>query len=125
MDKANEFAEQLLQKSWDSKDAGGFSDCFAEDAAWYVNTAPAVQGRDKIKEFCEAMMSASQSTRHHDLVAFTSGDGGTICARGSVEYVKLDGDTKVNCTFCDVFELSADRKIQKAFTFMDTTPLAG
>ena len=107
--------------AWDSKDIDGFVDHFALDATWKINTSPLVQGKEGLKGLTELVMNLAKSSRHFDLREFVSGK--TICVHGSVEYsYEAEDKPNVVCTFCDVFEMNDEGKIQAAVTYMDTSP---
>ena len=114
----------LLSTYWDALDVDAFVDCYADDASWSVNTAPAVTGKEAIKDLAKMLLGTSKASRHHDLqVIVQPSSPRTVVLHGAVEYELEGKEDKVTCRFCDVFEMSDDDKIAKCFTYMDTAPL--
>ena len=103
----------------DARDGDAFVAFLTPDGSFRFGSAPAVQGRDAIRDAVAGFFSSIAGCRH--ALDKTIRDGNTIICEGTVTYLRLD-DREVSVPFTDVFELDGDL-IDKYKIYIDISPL--
>jgi ketosteroid isomerase-like protein len=103
----------------DAKDSDGWLEFLAADARFRFGNAPAVQGKDAIREAVSAFF-ASISELRHELVEIWNHADAVIC-RGDVIYTRLDGSTLI-APFANVLKLQ-DNLIRDYLIYADVSDL--
>lgn len=103
----------------DAKDTERFLGYLAETARFRFGSAPAVEGRDAIRDAVDAFFASIASLEHS--VAATATAGSTVFTEGDVTYTRHDG-SMITLPFADVFEMQ-DGRIADYKIYMDIGPL--
>lgn len=108
-----------LFTSIDDMDTERFLHFLTADAVFRFGSAPAVRGRENIREFVNAFFSTIDGCRHrmHNLLA---GDSTLVC-EGEVTYTRHDG-TEIALPFANVFEFAGEL-ISHYKIYADASPL--
>ena len=103
----------------DAMDSRGFAACLTEDARFRFGSAPAVEGREAIRDAVGQFFESIAGLSH--ALARSLAHGDALICEGEVTYTRHDG-SRITLPFADVFELEdgliADYKI-----YMDIGPL--
>lgn len=83
------WARDLYANAVDHKDAAGFAAAFTPDAWLRFGNAPAITGRDAIRDAIAAFFAAFASLRHESKGEFLDGD--TLVLEAVVTYTRHDG----------------------------------
>jgi len=97
--------EELLAKLFaaiDRKDADAFVECLTDDASFRFGSAPAVAGRDGIREAVAAFFATIAGLSHRLNEPIAHGD--TLVCEGAVTYIRHDG-SEITLPFANVFEM--------------------
>ncbi len=86
----------------DAKDTERFLGFLTDDASFRFASAPAVQGRQAIRETVRNFLASIAACRH-ELARIVMEDETLVC-EGNVTYTRHDG-TEINLPFANVFEL--------------------
>lgn len=110
---------RALFRCVDAKDGGGWLEFLAPDACFRFGNAPAVEGREAIREAVTAFFESISELRHDVLESWCHPDA-VIC-RGDVTYTRLDGSS-LTVPFANVLRLRGDR-IRDYLVYADTSEL--
>jgi ketosteroid isomerase-like protein len=86
----------------DRKDAQGFAAFFTDNAIFRFANAPAVAGKENIRQAVEAFFSAVKGLRHNITGAWELKD--VVICEGEVTYTRLD-DKQLTVPFVDIFRI--------------------
>ena len=114
----NDLLDRLF-KAIDSKDAAQFVSFLAEDGEFRFGNAPAVKGREAVKEAVEGFFGTIDGVSHS--VTRVWRDNTSLACEGEVCYRRHDG-SEVILPFADVFEFD-DTLISSYRIYIDITPL--
>lgn len=108
-----------LFASIDARDTEAFIGHLTEDALFRFGSAPALRGREAIRDGVNAFF-ASIAGSCHSLINVL-GDSDTLVCEGEVSYRRHD-DTEVTLPFTNVFELDGSL-ISRYKIYIDLNPL--
>ncbi len=103
----------------DRKDTEAFVGYLTDDAVFRFGSAPAVRGRDAIREAVDGFFGSISGSKH--TISNTLEKGSTRVCEGEVTYTRLDG-SEVTLPFTDVFEYDGDLIAQYKI-YIDIGPL--
>ena len=103
----------------DARDGGAWLEFLADDACFRFGNAPAVEGRDAIREAVTAFFASISGLRHDVLESWCYPDA--IICRGDVTYTRLDGSS-LTVPFANVLRLRGDL-IRDYLVYADTSEL--
>ena len=98
------WVEELFRRV-DAKDCDGWLGYLAPDARFRFGNAPAVEGRQAIREAVRAFFGAVSGLRHDISDVWRQSD--TVISRGAVTYTRLDG-SELAVPFATIFEMDGD-----------------
>jgi ketosteroid isomerase-like protein len=126
-DAVMRWARELYAQSVDRKDAAGFAAAFTPDAWLRFGNAPAIVGRDAIRDAIAQFFTAMVSLRHEAKGAFIDGD--TLILEAVVTYLRHDGN-EVSVPAVTIFHLAgaaagdgARPVADQCRIYVDLTPL--
>jgi len=94
-----------LFESIDAKDPERFASFIATDGSFVFGNAPAVSGRQAIRDAVAGFFSSVRGLSHQ--VLGVSEEGARIWARGVVTYERHDG-SRLTVPFCNYFEMQGE-----------------
>jgi uncharacterized protein (TIGR02246 family) len=103
----------------DAKDTETFLRFMTDDATFRFGSAPAVSGKDAIRQAVDGFFSSIAGSRHQ-LTNILEDDATRVC-EGEVTYQRLDG-SELSLPFTNIFELDG-RLIRHYKIYIDVGPL--
>ena len=103
----------------DSGNADAFASFLAQDGEFRFGNAPAVRGRDAVRNAVATFFGAIGGCRHRLIRSWTA--PGTAACEGEVTYTRLDG-SQLTVPFANVFTLRG-AEIASYRIYVDTSPL--
>ncbi|MGH8764948.1 MAG: nuclear transport factor 2 family protein [Burkholderiales bacterium] len=103
----------------DAKDADRFASFIAEDGAFVFGNAPAVQGRQEIREAVAGFFASIRGLSHQ--VLGVAEEGAEVWLRGVVTYERHDG-SKLTVPFSNYFEMQ-DGRVRHYQIYVDASAL--
>lgn len=103
----------------DAKDVDGLLAFLADDAQSRFGNAPALSGKDAIREGVEGFFASVQASRHS--IANIWPHPYTVICQGDVAYTRLNG-SQLTVPFVDVFGMAGDR-IREYLIYIDISSL--
>ena len=114
----DDFLDRLF-RTIDSKDAEGFAAFLSDDSVFRFGNAPAVSGRDAVKDAVSGFFDTIDGLSHSVMHVWR--DGASLVCEGEVCYRRLDGSDVV-IPFVDVFEFD-ESLISSYKIYVDIAPL--
>ena len=108
-----------LFKAIDGKDAERFASFISADGTFLFGNAPAVCGRQAIRDAVSGFFDSVRSLSHE--VQTVSEEGAQIWSRGVVTYVRHDGSTLI-APFCNYFQVG-DSGVRHYQIYVDASAL--
>lgn len=108
-----------LFQAIDSKDADRFASFLTEDGEFRFGNAPAVKGRDAVKEAVNGFFGTIDGLSHSVMRVWR--DGESLACEGEVCYRRHDG-SEIIIPFVDVFDFD-DSLISSYRIYIDIAPL--
>ena len=110
-----------LFKAIDARDAERFASFIAADGTFLFGNAPAVTGRNAIREAVAGFFASIRGVSHQ--VQGVTADGTRIWSRGIVTYVRQDGSS-LTAPFSNYFEMG-DGGVRHYQIYVDASALYG
>jgi hypothetical protein len=117
MDLKNKILE--LFRTIDLMDSYKFVSFLTDDARFFFGNAPAVTGRENIKEAVSQFFKSVKSLSHKNLNLWINSD--SVIYQGEVTYTRHDG-SRLTLPFVNVFGMDGD-KIKDYRIYIDINPL--
>jgi len=95
-----------LFQAIDAKDAERFASFIAPGASFVFGNAPAVSGRQGIRDAVAGFFASVRGLSHQ--VLSVAEEGGRVWSRGMVTYERHDG-SRLTVPFCNYFEMQGER----------------
>ena len=113
-----DWIEGLFQ-AIDAMDTDGFLSFLSDDAHFRFGNAPALMGKDAIREALDGFFASLKGLRHRIIRTWTHPDA-VIC-QGEVTYTRMDA-SEVTIPFVNVLGM-ADDHIAEYLIYIDMAPL--
>ena len=114
----DDFLDRLF-RTIDSKDAEGFAAFLSDNGVFQFGNAPAVSGRDAVKDAVSGFFDTIEGLSHSVMHVWR--DEASLACEGEVCYRRLDGSDVV-IPFVDVFEFD-ESLISSYKIYIDIAPL--
>jgi ketosteroid isomerase-like protein len=108
-----------LFRTIDEMDSDKFVTFLTEDAQFRFGNAPAVYGKQAIREAVAGFFGTIKDISHKNLNLWVNSD--SVVYEGEVTYTRHDG-SKLTIPFMNKFKMVGD-KIKDYFIYIDVTPL--
>lgn len=108
-----------LFKSIDSMDSQTFAMLLAERVEFCFGNAPAVQGRQAVRETVEAFFKSIRCLHHEIVQSWIQAD--SVICHGMVTYTRHDGST-LTVPFANIFILSG-KLVSRYLIYVDVSAL--
>lgn len=105
--------------SVDAKDSEAFLSFFEDDAQFRFGSAPAVAGKEAIRNVVDGFFASIRGLRHEILETWLHAE--TVICQGRVTYTRTDG-SEVTLPFATIWRMRGDR-IQEYLIYIDIQPL--
>jgi len=112
------FAGRIFD-SVDIKDTEAFLSFFVEDARFRFGNAPAVTGKEAIREAVDGFFASIKGLRHEILETWSGAD--TLVCRGQVTYTRTD-KSEVTLPFVNIWRMRGEL-IKEYLIYIDIQPL--
>lgn len=101
-------------------DVEAFLDFFENDASFRFSNAPAVKGKEAIRQAVGGFFASIGRLRHEILETWL--EDKTVICRGDVTYTRTDG-SKITLPFATIWKLAGERMIKEYLIYIDINPL--